>query len=233
MITDASKGQRKREEDARTLAILEKLQTAFPESGPNDRKRIVDAVADCLGVKRKPLDGEDPDKTWLLPMGAAKVLGTMHPESAQALAKAVGDKALREHDKLFGAVADAVARAGDEPARELLLGLLDAKEAVAPQARLVHALRHFKDASEKERKEIFERVMQAYLTVSDRMDDNNDLVEGLEILVLFKTFANGTLTALADGHDESTAADWKRWWDGNRRSPWPQAREKTGGEKEE
>jgi hypothetical protein len=222
LIKDTAKSARKREQDRETAAILEKLRAAFLESGPNDRRRIADAAVDCLNVKRKPLEGEDPEKTWLLPIAAAKALGTMHPESAKDLAKALQDKTIQEQAHLFGAIADAAARAADEPARVLLLGLLDSKEPVGQQARLVKAMRHFKTMPEKERKETFERVMHSFVEVNDRWDDNDDLVEGLEIAILYETNANRTLSDLSGGHEEKTAKDWERWWKANRKEPWPQ-----------
>jgi hypothetical protein len=233
LIRDTAKSARKREQDTQTAAFLERLRTFFLESGPNDRRRIADAAVDCLNVKRKPLEGEDPEKTWLLPIAAAKVLGTMHPESDKDLAKAVEDKAILEQAHLFGAVADAVARAADEPARQLLLGLLDSKESVAQQARLVKALRHFKTMPEKERKETFERVMQSFVEVNDRMDNNDDLIEGLQIAILYEQSANRTLSDLSGGHEEKTPKDWERWWKANRKEPWPQTGTTPPADKDE
>ena len=222
LIKDTAKSARKREQDKQTAAFLEKLGVAFLESGPNDRRRIADAAVDCLNVKRKRLEGEDPEKTWLLPIAAAKALGTMHPESDKDLAKALQDKAIREQAHVFGAVADAAARAADEPARVLLLELLDSKEPGGQQARLVKAMRHFKTLPEKDRKETFERVMQSFVEVIGRWDDNDDLIEGLEIKILYETSANRTLSDLSGGHEEKTAKDWERWYKANRKEPWPQ-----------
>jgi hypothetical protein len=134
LIKDTAKSARKREQDKETVALLERLRTFFVESGPNDRRRIADAAVDCLNVKRKPLEGEDPEKTWLLPIAAAKALGTMHPESAKDLAKALQDKVIREQAHLFGG-APTAARAVD--GRRACCSRTARLEGTGQQARLV------------------------------------------------------------------------------------------------
>jgi len=220
LVKDVTKSKRKREADAETIRLIEKLGTMFPRSGPKDRERIAGVTGDCLKVRRKPLEGEDPEKTWMLPLAAAEALGSMHPESAKDLAKSIKSKAFRENPALFGATAEAIALARDEDALDLLLGLLDAKGDVPIQSRLVSSLRHFEFAPEKQRKEAFEKVLDVFLEMNDRMDDSNDLLQGLRIGLIFESSSIGTLKKLS-GHSETTAKDWERWWKENRRKPWP------------
>lgn len=204
------------EEDAQAISALEALTAEFAASGPRDRKAIVDAVEDCLTVRRKELqDGVPDDK---LQRAAATALGSMGPESVKPLTKAIGHKSLRDNLALQVELVQSLGKTKDPDAVKPLSSLLKHKDAEM-QAAGAQALGQFREVELKERKKIFEDLLKTMMTQKGEVDADNTDPEANRRYSIIVPPIIGSLQLLS-GQNISDPVEWQRWWNKNKKEDW-------------
>lgn len=208
--------KKKGKEDAEALALIDKLLTEFPESGPKDRKSIVKQMTSHFKVKRKQTkEGLLDNKLF---NASAVAMGRMAPESTKELIKWVGHKSLAKNVEVKRTIVLALGNTGDEDAVSPLMDLLKNHEARI-QAAAAESLGKFDGVDQKLRKKMFEAIMKEIIRVKNIIDvEQVDQIERKR----YDTIAGPMLTSMQtlSGHDARDPNAFRDWWNDNKRKDW-------------
>ena len=213
------------EEDEQAETVLEQLATEFHNSGPKDRKDILDAAEDCLTVKRKDLAKDMPNDR--LAAYAAVMLGRMGNAAGPVLVKYVGHKKLEDKQRAHRAVILALGTTKYEKGVDTLIDALD-EEQEALVAAAAQALGNFGEAEQKVRKEIVEELLKLMVPLEDTIEQGqNDPgtpsnEEARKDYEAVRAPALSTLESLT-GHAASNFRDWRAWWNDHKKDDWDEA----------
>jgi len=205
------------EEDEEAIAVLDRLVTEFPKSGPKDRVAIVKNVSDCFKVKRtKELQEGVPDDR--LYVASAVALGTMGPESVKPLSDLLGHKSFRKNERLQIQIAQAIGKTKSLDGVKPLLGLLKHKDAPM-QAAGAEALGYYFDAPLDTRKDIFDEILKIMMGQKSKKDADINDFEAQDRWNVISGPCIATLQKLS-GHGETDPEMWQRWWNDNKKKDW-------------
>ena len=217
-ILDALKGhigQRGRE-DTEAVALIDKLVQEFPQSGPKDRKSIVDGLGKCFDQTRKELDGGVLDNKLMI--AAAVALGEMGESATKTIEKWIGNKKHRKDVALQRRLILSLGKTKDTDGIKTLLKLLDDKDSVIIGAS-AEALANFSEAPQKMRKDVFNELLKLLMTTKALMDGDAGDITSRERYDVVAAPIITTLQALT-GHDERKPESWQRWWNKNKKKDW-------------
>jgi hypothetical protein len=204
------------EEDKLAIEVIDKLLQEFPNSGPKDRKSIVDDLEHLFTLKRQETEEGAPDNA--LYIVAATALGEMGPESTKPLASWIDHKSHRKDMALQRALILALGKTRDPAAQKPLIDLLPHKEATM-QAAAAEAIGYFSEAPLEERKELFEAVLKELTATKNAVDaDVNDIIARERYDTISASMID-TLQRLSR-HDERDPSEWTRWWNKNKKEDW-------------
>jgi hypothetical protein len=221
---DGLLGDRKGLEDARGVALVDQLLKEYPASGPKDRSDVVEALGDCLEVRRNSLEDGSPNER--LQRAAAVALGRMGPESATVLVKHIDHKALRDAHGAHGDLLRSVGRVQAEKGIKPLMGMLQCGN-YGIEAAAAQGLGMYVGLESKGRKEIFEELLKTIMPLEQVIeqgeggDANYD-----EIRKRYDTLAASIRNSLAalSGHEERGFNAWRQWWNDNKKRDWDEGR---------
>ncbi|MDA1266970.1 MAG: HEAT repeat domain-containing protein [Planctomycetota bacterium] len=202
-------------EDVEAIVVIDKLLGEFEKSGLKDRALIAKEVGSCLKENRKEIDGVLDNKLFL---AAGTALGDMGPESVKILTSWIGHKSHKKDLDLQATLIRSLGKTKDEKGVKPLLDLLSHHEALI-QAAAAEALGNFVHLKEKERKVIFEDILQILTGVYNTWQaDSQDIIARERYDVIAASMVT-TLQVLS-GHDERQPPEWRRWWNKNKNENW-------------
>lgn len=206
----------KGKEDTEAIAVLDKLNQEFEQSGPKDRAAIVKSVDKALLAKRKDIDENVPDIK--LALACAVVLGHMGPESTKPLISAATGKKLERSEALHREAILSLGKTRDEKAIKPLLELATDKDAYV-QGAGVEGLGEFREADEKFRKEIVEELIKNIMPLQAAVDADSSDILARERYDVVAPPTNTTLQRLTDQNIRDFH-EWQTWWNKNKREDW-------------
>lgn len=209
----------KGKEDDAAVAVLDKLNQEFENSGPKDRSSIVKAIDKALYAKRKDISEDVPDIK--LGMACAVVLGHMGPESTKPLTKAATGKKLERSQSLHRAAILSLGKTKDEDAIDPLLELAEHKNAYV-QGAAIEGLGQFREADQKQRKEIVETLIKNIIPLKTAVDEDSSDILARE---RYDTIGPPTTTTLQNLTDQNIRDfnEWQSWWNNNKREDWDES----------
>ena len=218
---DALKSHAKKrgKEDQEAIAVVDTLLQEFPKSGVKDRKAIVKALSGCLKEKRSEVDGRMQNCLYI---ACAHAMGSMGPESVKDLTGWIDHKQHRKDLVLQAELIRALGRTKDDKGMDPLVDLLTHKDS-SNQAAAAEALGNYDEADLKDRKEIFDKILNVLNAAKNRMDSNIEDVEARERYNVIKAPMVTTLQALS-GHTETNPDRWRAWWNDNKKKDWDEDR---------
>jgi hypothetical protein len=210
---------KKGSEDIDAVAVIDKLNQEFPNSGPKDRAAIVKALSKCFEQRRLGKEGEPPDNR--LYIAAAAALGQMGPDSTKTLAGWIGHKDHRKDLALQRRLLLSLGHTKDKAAVKPLLENLENKE---PQliGAAAEALAEFADADQETRKQAFEAMLKVLMSAyAPTVADTTDTIARERYDIVAAPIIT-TLQRLSK-HEERDPAEWQRWWNKNKKADWDSA----------
>ncbi len=205
------------EEDEQAIGVLDKLYQEFPQSGPKDRKAIVDALAACFKLKRtKELQEGVPDDR--LYMAAAVAMKDMGPESVKPLIGLIGHKSHKKNLRLQSQIILSLGKTEHLDGVKPLIDLLKHKDAEL-QAAAAQALGYHAEAELKQRKKMFEALLKTLMTWKGAMDGDPENISSRDRYYAIAAPIISSLGSLS-GHDERDPEEWQRWWNKNKKADW-------------
>ena len=206
----------KGEEDGQAIAVLDKLNMEFANSGPKDRASIVKAVEKGLTLKRK--DNEDGTPEVKVGIACAVVMGGMGPESVKPLISIATGKKLRKSEQLHRQSILALGKTKHEDAVKPLLGLIADKEAYI-QGAAIEGLGEFREQEQDVRKEIVSDLIKNIMPLKNAVDNDSSDILARE---RFDVIGPPTITTLQNLTDQNLRDfnEWQSWWNNNKREDW-------------
>jgi len=209
---------KQREPDAApAVSMLDGFLSDFESLGPLDRVSMVESLGKALEVKRI-YENEDGEPQVQLYYATVVALGEMGPECVKPLSEALGRKAFQKLPGMLVAMAESLGQAAHLSAFKPLNKLLSHKdlEVFAAAAR---ALGQLQGMSEKERKDLFKRLLKDLAGFRSKVDDDPEDVDAYQNWGIVSGALLDAMTNLA-GHEEKTLAGWEAWWDAHRKKTW-------------
>lgn len=220
-LIDELKGhvKKKGDEDDQAIAVIDKLKQEFDQSGPKDRKDIVEAIDDAMMAKRKDIrSGKSSTPDVRLAMSSAIVLGYMGPESTKPLIKAATGKKLMRSEALHREAILSLGKTKDEDAIDPLLELATYKLAYV-QGAAIEGLGNFRDVEQDVRKEIFSELMKNIMPIKAALENDANEILARE---RYDVIAPPTITTLQRLTDKTIRDfnEWQTWWNDHKRDDW-------------
>lgn len=218
-LSDHSR-DRKGEDDATAVGLVDALLQEFPESGPKDRADIVEGVAEVVTFRRQADEEGRPREA--LKIAAATALGRMGPESGDALIGLVDHRSLGDAVTAHGAVLKSLGRVHPEKGVEPLLDMLKSHINELTAAAAI-GLAGYREADQKVRKEIFEELLKVIIPLEDALvGGENASAEYAETRERYDAIAapvRDTLQAMS-GSEERDFHALRSWWNDNKKKDW-------------
>ncbi len=208
-------GERGRDDDLAVKCIFQ-LRAEFKLSGPRDRKDIAKALYRAMKVKRKI--SRQGIRQQDLYFAAAEALGQMAPESVRDLIRLVGDRNHRDDYEVQVRILAALGRTQDERAVKPLLDVLGEYQARL-QAGAAGALGNFTNLDQKERKEIFQDLLQMLCEARSDVQSEPGSSTAQDRWSRIASPAQSSMRKLS-GADLRGPEEWRRWWNKNKRRDW-------------
>lgn len=220
MLAELAKAYEEKNDDG-VPPIIDKLVLAFRSGDEKAKGEIAKAVGRAFDQRR------DEDKGDKLFIAAAAALSEMDEMGAKTLTNALKNKNFKKRIEVRSAILISLGSQKDPKNAKLLMDYLKDNEPKLVAAA-ADALANYREAPEKQRKEIVEELVKAYATQHGNVQKNPKDQVQKDRLQAFEVNMNNALLALT-GQSFEDAPKWQAWFNDNKNKPWSKEKDKASG----
>lgn len=209
-------------EDRDAIAVIDKLNQEFANSGPKDKAAIVSALGKVFDLRRTEEKEGVPNNGLFI--SAATVLGYMAPESTKTIVAGIDNKNLKKQVAVRATLIRSLGKTRDtKEAVDPLINLLQDKDAPIVSAA-GEALGEFAGADQATRKKAFEALMKVVTAAHDAKDSNPNDTTARERYDTIVAAIVSSLGKLSKQTDLRQPDDFRNWWNKNKTKNWDESK---------